>query len=526
MSNCYFQVSVAGYNPRKIVLKLDTKTCPKTCENFLSFCNKPKDNDTKSNFKSYTDTIFHRIIPGFMVQGGDYENGDGTGGQAYAGGVLKDECFDMKHDRPFILSMANRGKNTAGSQFFITLGKASHLDGKHVAFGEVIEGQDVIRDMEKVETDDKDKPVPMQRVKIVEAGIGDGNDNDDSEDSEDEGKEAENHKSKKSDRKSRKKSSKRKYNSSDSESDHDDDRSASSSIVSTSSSERHHKRRRHRKKKHRTSKKESKKHHRHRRHRKSSYSSDDNDDDDISSSSSSVRRKKPKHRKRKKEKHDSDDSYDSESSTSSSRRDRKRRKKHRKSKKDKKSRKKKSRNEKESSKARNDNDAQEKNIAKNSFGMYGIVKESDFRTSTKVKRNFEIWLEEVKGVPQGTNVPKWELSESFKEYAEDFNTATLPHIKYYDYDKWEMEEYKKKKEESESKKGAKSDEFQYQEERRKQAEDKRRKELDLVRITMSKNKIEEMKRQSRMKAEMVNAYRVGDEEKRKKLQKRLEPDEK
>lgn len=82
---------------------------------------------------------------------------------------------------------------------------------------------------------------------------------------------------------------------------------------------------------------------------------------------------------------------------------------------------------------------------KNQFGKYGIIRESDLRTSNKVQRNFEIWLEEVKGVPQGTSVPKWEMTESFKEYAEDFNTVTLPHQKYYDYDKWEMEEYNRKK---------------------------------------------------------------------------------
>ena len=109
----------------------------------------------------------------------------------------------------------------------------------------------------------------------------------------------------------------------------------------------------------------------------------------------------------------------------------------------------------------------------NAFGSYGIIKESDLRTSNKVKRNFEIWLEEVKGIPQGTNVPKWEMTESFKEYAEDFNTATLPHEKYYDYDKWELEEYNKKKAESTKKNGAISDEFQFQEERKKLAEEKR-----------------------------------------------------
>jgi len=152
------------------------------------------------------------------------------------------------------------------------------------------------------------------------------------------------------------------------------------------------------------------------------------------------------------------------------------------------------------------------------------VRESDFMTSTKVKRNFEVWLEGVKGV--GTNLAKWEISNYFKEYAEDFNTATLPHEKYYDYDKWEMEEYNKRKKDAQSKKGAVGDEFEHQEEMRKRAVEKRQKEFEMVKHMMSKEKIEEMKGQARLKAEMVNAYRVGDEETRSRLQKKLEPDEK
>lgn len=414
-----------------------------------------------------------------MVQGGDYENGDGTGGEAFSGGCLEDECFDLKHDGPFLLSMANKGKNTAGSQFFITLGKAAHLDGKHVVFGNVIEGEEVVREMEKVETDEKDKPVSMQRIKIVESGIGNG-----------------------------------------------DMIESSNSSAEDYDEVDHQKSKSHRKKKHKKSK-DSKKH----KKRNRDYDSDD-------SSASSHHRQKRKHKKKKDKKHDSDD--DSEERH----RDKKRKKKHKKSKHrrhskdiyyssdessydssedDRKRREKKSKKKKKEAK-----ETQETNHSKerNTFGKYGIIKESDLRTSSKVKRNFEIWLEEVKGIPQGINVPKYEMVEAFKEYAEDFNTATLPHEKYYNYDTWEMDEYNKRKAEASKKKGAKSDEFEYEEQRRKKAEDKRRKELELVKFTMSKGKIEEMKRQSRLQAEMVNAYRVGDESKRKKLQKRLEPDEK
>lgn len=447
----------------------------------MSFCK-------STSKKSYKNTIFHRIIPGFMVQGGDYENGDGTGGEAFDGGTLEDECFDIKHDRPYILSMANRGSNTAGSQFFITLGKASHLDGKHVAFGHVVEGNEALRDMENVETDERDKPINMQKVNILDAGIGYGDD----EESESDSLSTDN-KSKKS--KSTKKSKKsKKY---DSYSDDD-----------TSSSE--HKK--HRKKKHKKSK-DSKKHKRKSRHgsedssdesdhKKRKYKDKDRDDDERD-------RERKRHKKHKRSNRHYSSDEDSDSSNDN----------HKKSK----------RRHKDKKSKRQQIEEQEESAHKhkgNSFGQFGIIRESDLRTSSKVQRNFEIWLEEVKGIPQGTNVPKWEMADAFKEYAEDFNTATLPHEKYYDYDKWELEEYNRKKEESKRKKGPISDEFEFQEERKKQAEDKRRRDLELVKMTMSKEKIEEMKRQSQLKAEMVNAYRVGDEKKRKKLQKRLEPDEK
>eukprot|EP00551_Chaetoceros_affinis_P007038 CAMPEP_0203662940 /NCGR_PEP_ID=MMETSP0090-20130426/730_1 /ASSEMBLY_ACC=CAM_ASM_001088 /TAXON_ID=426623 /ORGANISM="Chaetoceros affinis, Strain CCMP159" /LENGTH=489 /DNA_ID=CAMNT_0050525789 /DNA_START=67 /DNA_END=1536 /DNA_ORIENTATION=- len=487
---CYFQVSVAGSAPEKVVFQLDTTKCPKTCENFASFCK-------SDGGKSYKNTTFHRIIPGFMVQGGDYQNGDGTGGEAFEGGTLKDEDFSMKHDGPFILSMANRGENTGGSQFFITLGKASHLDGKHVAFGKVIYGQDVIREMEKVETDEKDKPVNMQKVKILDSGIGDGEIVDSDSDS------ASHHKSKKIKKKSksekkREKKSKKKSKKYESESDSVD----SGSDGDDGSSDRHHK------KKHKKSKSKRK----HSQKRKGEDDSDDSESRDgkrRKKHKKSSSRKDSKRSRRSKHAYSSDeDSYSSDDGSRSNRTS------------------KKSKKRKRESKSKSKKSATDATKEQNTFGKYGIIKESDLRTSSKVQRNFEIWLEEVKGVPQGTNVPKWEMTENFKEYAEDFNTATLPHEKYYDYDKWEMEEYNRKKAESTSKKGAISDEFQFQEEKKKQAEDKRRRELDLVRMTMSKDKIEEMKRQARLKAEMVNAYRVGDEQKRKKLQKKLEPDQK
>jgi len=523
MSKCFLLVSIAGSNPRKIVIKLDIETCPKTCSNFLSFC-------TSTDERSYKNTIIHRVCPGFVVQGGDYQNGDGSGGEAYDGQRLQDENFDIKHDEPFILSMANRGKDTAGSQFFITLGKAHHLDGKHVAFGRVVEGTDVVRDMEKVETDEKDKPVALQKIKIVDCGVGDGEIESSSDESLTTGdRDRAKHNSSRKDKKKSKSRSKRDKKSKKSRKA---DKYDSDSEDSTSSIDERRLRKRHKKSKSTSSRKHKRKHSYssssdddsngsyHKKRKKSRkrkhYDGDDDDDESLEQSRSRKHKKsssRKESKKRRRKYNSSDNELPSDSSDESRSRSR--------------STSKKSKKKKDSKSSRHQETSTiSYNSKEKSFGMYGIIKESDLRTSTKVKRNFTIWLEGVKGIPQGTNVPKWEMAEAFKEYAEDFNTATLPHEKYYDYDKWELEEYNRRKEDSTSKKGVISDEFQFQEERKKQEEDKRKKELEMVKYTMSKEKIDEMKRQAHLKAELVNAYRVGDEETRKKLQRRLEPDEK
>jgi len=133
-------------------------------------------------------------------------------------------------------------------------------------------------------------------------------------------------------------------------------------------------------------------------------------------------------------------------------------------------------------------------------------------------------MAEVKKIP-GFTGPKWEVMNYFKEFCEDYNTATMPHEKYYNYERWEMQEYIKNKEKAEKKGGAVSDEVKHLEEMKQKKEEQRKQELDMVRGSMNKDKIEEMKQQARLKQEMTLAYRTGDDEKRKKLQKRLEPDD-
>ncbi|PIN05219.1 HSP90 co-chaperone CPR7/Cyclophilin [Handroanthus impetiginosus] len=168
-SRCFLDISIGGELEGRIVVELYNDVVPKTAENFRALCTGEKGIGPNTGVPlHYKGSCFHRVIKSFMVQGGDISAGDGTGGESIYGLKFEDENFELKHERKGMLSMANAGPNTNGSQFFITTTRTSHLDGKHVVFGKVIKGMGVVRSIEHVTTGENDRPT----VDVVIADCG------------------------------------------------------------------------------------------------------------------------------------------------------------------------------------------------------------------------------------------------------------------------------------------------------------------------------------------------------------------
>lgn len=144
----FFDISIDGAPAGRLIFELFADVVPKTAENFRALCTGEKGLGSRGKPLSYKGSAFHRIIPDFMCQGGDFTAGNGTGGESIYGEKFADENFQLKHGKGGLLSMANAGPNTNGSQFFITTTVTPWLDGKHVVFGELREGLDLLQAIE------------------------------------------------------------------------------------------------------------------------------------------------------------------------------------------------------------------------------------------------------------------------------------------------------------------------------------------------------------------------------------------